>query len=99
MRKVLLASSSSRWTSAEATLAFPDVEVPKPANPILIDRGIAIDPAHADERFTGEGTKQPLPRQIEPVRAGCPVLNQPIHEEETLIHGFGAEQLHSRVKR
>jgi hypothetical protein len=87
-----------RGGDAMATCAFPDVEVPEPANPILIDIGIAIEPAYAYERFSGEGTKQLFSREIEPVRAGCPVPDQPIHEEEAFIHGFGSKQLHSWVK-
>jgi hypothetical protein len=83
---------------AATTCACPDVEVPKPANPVLIDVGIAIEPAYAYDGFSGESTKQPLSREIEPVRAGCPFPDQPIHEEEAFIHSLGASQLHSLVK-
>jgi hypothetical protein len=88
-----------RGGDATVTCALPNVEVPKPANPILIEIGIAIEPAYADENFSGEGTKELLSREIEAVRAGCPVPDQPIDKEEAFIHGFGSEQLHAGVKR
>jgi hypothetical protein len=33
-----------------------------------------------------------LSPEIEPVRAGCPVPDQPIDKEEAFIHGFGSKR-------
>jgi hypothetical protein len=88
-----------RGGDAPTTCAFSDVQVPKPANPVLIDVGISIEPAYAQEVFSGEGTKQLLSRAIESVRAGSPIPHQPIHEQEAFNHCFCSKLLHSRVKR